>query len=66
MNKKSDLDVEIAIATAAVRSAIRMKYSALATREINEKVPDVVNAMKVAAVKGEPYTLDLSSLFEGE
>ena len=67
MNKKSDIDLEITIATAAVRSAIRQKYSALAAREINERVPEIVNAMKIAAVQGKPYRLNLSSVFaEGE
>ena len=66
MKAKADLDMEIAIAAKAVRAAVRLKHSNAADREINEKLPEVVHAITVAAAKGEPFQLDIAALFEGE
>jgi hypothetical protein len=61
---KDDVEMEKAIAAKAVRAAIRLKYSNLADVEINRKLPEVISAIEVAAVKGEPFSLNVGALFE--
>lgn len=63
MKGKDDVEMEKAIAAKTVRNAIRLKYSNLADEEINRKLPDVITAIEIAAVKGEPYQLDVAALF---
>jgi len=60
---RDDVEMEKAIAAKAVRAAIRLKYSNMADLEINQKLPDVISAIEVAAVKGESYQLDVAALF---
>ena len=64
MKGKDDVEMEKAIAAKAVRAAIRLKYSNMADLEINQKLPDVISAIEVAAVKGEPFQLDVAALFK--
>lgn len=65
MKARDDVEMEKAIAAKAVRAAIRLKYSNMADLEINQKLPEVISAIEVAAVKGESFQLDVGSLFAG-
>jgi len=53
----------MAAAVKTVRSAIRLKYSLLADREINDVLPTLENDMAVAAAKGKAFTPALLSAY---
>lgn len=62
MKRKDDFVVDVQAAAKQMRTLIRLKHSLAADREINDKVPLLVEAITTAAVTGKPYKLDTSKL----
>lgn len=65
MIRKDKVEMERARALKAYRTAIRLKYSLLADEEINEKLPAVEEAFNKAVAGGQPFQLQVGSVFAG-
>lgn len=64
MRERDTLELQIADARKAIRTAVRLKHSLAADAEINQTLPQLEQEIMDAAVKGEPYMLDLSVVFQ--
>ena len=64
MKRKTDLEHTIAAVIKTVRTAVRLKYSLMADREINEKAYEAEQAVLNAHARGEDFWLDVADLFD--
>ena len=66
IRKKDRFEMAEKEAIKVARSAIRLKYSVLADREINERLPEIQATVRRAIDEGRDYALDVAALFAGE
>lgn len=64
MKQKSELEVAVAAALKSVRTAVRLKHSLAADRELNEVLPGIEAAINAAFAEGKPYKPAISAIFE--
>lgn len=64
LKQKDMLELEIAAAMKAMRTAIRLRHSLEADEEINRVLPELKEHMLREAAMGKPFKLDLRSVFE--
>lgn len=62
MPRKTNIELERAAAAKAMRTAIRLKYSLAADREINDTVWDELERFDEALANGGEYHLELSEI----
>lgn len=63
MNAQTDLQIEKAAMLKAYRSAIRLKHSLAADREISETLPDIEVKIDAALQSGQPLELNPGEAF---
>jgi hypothetical protein len=66
MRRKTDREMTIHEARKVARTALRLKYSILAEREMNEVLPDIVETIDGAYAAGREFRLNPSDFFELE
>lgn len=64
MKRKDRVEFQKARALKAMRTAIRLKYALLADEEINRVLPELATAFDDAVTAGQPFELDIRSVFE--
>ncbi len=64
MRRKTDREMTIFEAKKVARTALRLKYSILAEREINEALPDIEAAINLSYAQGRDFLLNPSDFFE--
>ncbi len=64
MRRRTDREMTIFEAKKVARTALRLKYSILAEREINEALPDIEAAINLAYAQGREFSLNPSEFFE--
>ena len=64
MKVLTDLEIEKAAMLKAYRSAIRLKYSLVADREISKALPEVEKRIDAALQSGNPLELNPGQAFE--
>ena len=63
MRRKTELEMAIQEAKKVARTVLRLKYSILAEREINEALPDIEADIKKAAASGVSFEFDAAKYF---
>ena len=58
MNQKTELEVQKAAILKAIRSTIRLKYSLLADKELNDKLPEVERMIDDALQSGNAISFN--------
>ena len=66
MRRKTDREMTIFEAKKVARTALRLKYSILAEREINQALPDIEAGINRAYAQGRAFQLNPSEFFELE
>jgi hypothetical protein len=66
MRRKTDREMTIQEAKKVARTALRLKYSILAEREVNNALPDIEAAANLALGQGRDFRLNPSEFFELE
>ena len=66
MRRKTEREMTIQEAKKVARAALRLKYSILAEREINQALPDIEAAINLKFAQGREFWLDPSEFFELE
>lgn len=64
MKRKDDRELAIHEAKKLARSAIRLKYSILAERELNETLPRIEDEIDQAFANGDSFSLDIPTLYQ--
>jgi hypothetical protein len=64
MRRKDHREMAIQEAKKVARSALRLKYSILAEREINEVLPAIEAAVNEAFAAGQAFQLNPTDFFE--
>jgi hypothetical protein len=64
MRRKDEREMTIQEAKKVARAALRLKYSILAEREINETLPVIEAAIDEAFASGESFRLNPVDFFE--
>lgn len=63
MKKKTEKELAVAAALKTARTALRLKYALMADAEINDKLPDLANAVERNYALGLPWEVDVAELF---
>jgi hypothetical protein len=66
LRAKTEREMAIQEAKKVARTALRLKYSILAEREINEALPEIESEINQAFVEGRPFEFEVSKFFELE
>jgi hypothetical protein len=66
MRRKTQKEMAIQEAKKVARTALRLKYSILAEREINEALPDIEAEINQAFAEGRAYEFRPAKFFELE
>lgn len=64
LRRKDEREMAIQEAKKVARAALRLKYSILAEREINETLPAIEAAIDEAFAAGQPFRLNPTEFFE--
>lgn len=64
MKRKDRVEFQKTRALKAMRTAIRLKHALAADEEINQVLPEVEAAFDKAVTSGQPFELDIRSVFE--
>lgn len=64
MKQKSELEVQVAATLKSVRTAVRLKHSLAADRELNDILPGIEAEINQAFAEGRAYKPSIAAIFE--
>lgn len=64
MQRRDPVELERAKILKVYRAAIRLKYALLADEEIASTLPEVEERFNYAVASGQPFQLEVGSVFE--